>query len=62
MAETENDLGAYVAQAAQLMGIDLGCTDPAAVAANLRNYRMLYEAVRGTGEEETKEPAAVYRP
>jgi hypothetical protein len=62
MAESADELAAYVAQAARLMGIDLGHADPVAVAANLRNYRLLYEAVRGSDEEETKEPAAVYRP
>jgi hypothetical protein len=62
MAESVDELAAYVAEAARLIGIDLGQADAAAVAANLRNYRLLYDTVRGTDEGQTKEPAAVYRP
>jgi len=62
MADTDDDLAAYVIQAAQLMGVDLGAADVAAVVANFRNYRTLYEAIRGFDPGEAIDPAAIYRP
>ena len=62
MADTDDDLAAYVIQAAQLMGVNLGAADRAAVVANFRNYRALYEALREADFGDAVDPAAVYRP
>jgi hypothetical protein len=62
MAKTDDELTAYVASAARLLGVELERADPAAIAANLRNYRNLYEAIRGFDPGDDIDPAAVYRP
>jgi hypothetical protein len=62
MAETESELAVYVAEAARLMAIDLAPVDLAAVTANFRNYRTLYETLRGFDPGEAFDPAAIYRP
>lgn len=62
MADTDDDLTAYVIQAAQLTGVNLGDADLAAVVTNFRNYRALYDAIRGFDSGDAIDPAAVYRP
>jgi hypothetical protein len=62
MADTDDDLAAYVIQAAQLMGVNLGAADRAAVVANFRNYRALYEAIRDFDLGDAVDPAGIYRP
>ena len=62
MADTDDELTAYVIQAARWMGVNLDAADRAAVVANFRNYRALYDAVRGFESGDDIDPAAVYRP
>jgi hypothetical protein len=61
MAEND-DFTAYVREAARLMGISLDAANVAAVTANFRNYRTLYDAIREFDPGDTPDPAAIYRP